>query len=96
LVFEGSWVGWRGQGIENVEKPLVFEGSGVGWRGQGIENVKKPLVFGGFSSEMLKKHWFLGGGLNGPGGVPCKNVDQLLILDAFEVILRSKSWISDV
>ena len=51
-------MGWRGQDIENVEKPLVFEGSGVGWRGQGIENVKKPMVFEGVTSEMLKKHWF--------------------------------------
>ena len=24
-VFEGSSGGWRGQGIENVKKPLVFE-----------------------------------------------------------------------
>ena len=56
------------QGLENVEKPLVFEGSWRGLEGPGQRNVKKPLVFEGVSSEMLKKHWFLGGTQNLPGG----------------------------
>ena len=45
---------------------------------------------------MLKKHWFLGGPKVGRGGEPSKNVELSLILEVFEVILRSKSWISDV
>ena len=47
LVFEGSWVGWRGQETANEEKPCVFEGSRVAWRGLASEIVKKLKGFEG-------------------------------------------------